>query len=73
VLRALDVATGTSWQIANAVDGDNHEWSGAQWAPDGSFIAMARSGWSGEYKLFQGVTYDAVTKLVQAAARTSGR
>lgn len=72
VVTVMDVQTGATWPIAEATDGDGHEWAGAQWAPDGGFIVLFRSGWRGEYRLFQGVTYDAVTKLMAAPAR-SGR
>jgi len=63
-LRVVDVGTGQSWAIAEAADTNNQTWGNAQWAPDGSFIAITRQGSRDEYRAFEGVTYDAVVKLM---------
>ncbi len=54
VVTVMEVRTGATWPIAEATDGDAHEWSGAQWAPDGSYIVMSRSGWRAEVQALPG-------------------
>ena len=69
ILRVLDVRSGESWPIAEAADGDTYTWYDAQWAPDGTFIVITRNGFRDEFRSFEGVTYDAVVKLMNAGVK----
>lgn len=65
-LRVIDVRSGDSWPIAETTNGETQRWYDAQWAPDGSFIVVSRNFARMEYRAFDGVTYDAVVKLMNA-------
>jgi hypothetical protein len=60
------VKSGESWPIAEAANDKAQRWYNGQWAPDGSFIVLSRNFARDEYRVFEGVTYDAVIKLMNA-------
>jgi hypothetical protein len=73
-LRILDVRSGESWTLfhdpaaRNAFLGPDTSWSwwsDGSWAPDGSWVAAAIESSRTSRLAFEGVTYEAVSKLVK--------
>ena len=62
--RVVNVDTGASWSLADATA--TREWGQAAWSPDGSFVVLSRSTMRIERLAWEGVTYDAVVKLMNA-------
>ena len=52
----------------SAADADAR-WAEATWAPDGVFALVTRAGVRGDWRAFEGVTYEAVTKLMSSRRR----
>jgi hypothetical protein len=65
-VMVTDTRTGQAWPIPEAMDTDDVAWFDARWSPSGSFIVLSRDGWHDEHRVFDGVTYDAVVKQIQA-------
>ncbi len=61
--RVANVDTGESWPL-HADMANQTGWTAGTWAPDGSFIALTRSSSRKERLAWEGVTYDAVTRLI---------
>jgi Tol biopolymer transport system component len=62
-LLMMDLDTGTSWPVAPGWPRDL-SMANLRWAPDGSFVLIDGSSTGTSTKLFEGVTYDAITKQV---------
>ena len=70
-LRVLDIKSGTAWPLVDPAVGrtlfgpdTSWDWFGdASWAPDGSFIAAGIGVRRRVRIAFEGVTYDAVSRL----------
>jgi len=58
-----NVETGETWPLRPDLPNPN-EWSGGSWAPDGSYIVVSRSTTRTERLAWEGVTYDAVVRLM---------
>ena len=65
-VRVADIRSGQSWPIGEATDSDTTEWDDARFAPNGTFIVLQRDAWHDEYRRFDGLTYDAVIKAMNA-------
>lgn len=60
--RVFNVATAESWPVHADADG----WTASSWSPDGSFVLLTRGSRRIERLAWDGVTYDAVVKLMKA-------
>jgi Tol biopolymer transport system component len=65
--RVVNVETGEAWPLHSAIDTQN--WDARSWSPDGKFIAMTFSSSRVERLAWEGVTYEAVTRLLTRSAR----
>jgi Tol biopolymer transport system component len=64
--RVLDVKTAESWPVHPDANG----WTASSWSPDGSFVLLTRYAERRFERLaWDGVTYDAVTKLMKSQRR----
>ena len=65
-LRVMDVTTTESWPLlVDPPKGvDFTWWREVQWSPDGSFVIVTGQSSAQTWRRYDGVTYDAVTKLV---------
>jgi len=64
-LFVMDVTTTESWPLlVNPPKGVNFDWPDVQWSPDGSFLVVTASSFAQSWRRYDGITYDAVTKLV---------
>ena len=63
--RIMNVETRESWALHSELAEAN--WGGASWSPDGTFIVINKSEFSRWSRLaWEGVTYEAVTRLLAA-------
>lgn len=60
--RVLAVETAESWPVHPDTDG----WTASSWSPDGSFVLLTRGSRRIERLAWEGVTYEAVLKLMKA-------
>jgi Tol biopolymer transport system component len=69
-LRIMNVATAESWLFLDEKQGDvSFEWTDADWSPDGSFIVLTGTTTRTEWRAFDGLTYDAVTKILKSSGK----
>jgi hypothetical protein len=60
-----NVDTSEWWPlVAPSAAGADVRWFDANWSPDGSFALVSRGGVRMDWRAFEGVTYEAVTKLM---------
>jgi len=60
--RMVDVESGEGWPVLESMS--QRGWDAGTWAPDGSFITLTHSSTRAERLAWDGVTYDAVKKLM---------
>lgn len=60
--RVFNVETAESWPVHPDADG----WTASSWSPDGSFVLLTRGSRRIERLAWEGVTYEAVTKLMKS-------
>jgi Tol biopolymer transport system component len=64
-LRVMNLQTTESWPLlTNAPAGVNFSWAHVSWAPDRSFVIIDGTASRTEWRLYQGLTHDAVVKLI---------
>ena len=69
-LRIMDIETTKSWPLLlDPPAGVKFDWSDAEWAPDGSYLLLEGSQRHTTWRQFQGVTYDAVVKMIDSQTR----
>ncbi len=62
--RVMNVGTRESWPIHSETSDDS--WEGGSWSPDGTFILVVKKTQSEDRLAWQGVTYEAVMRLLAA-------
>lgn len=64
-LKVMDVATTESWPLlVDPPAGVDFVWPDVEWSPDGKFLIVTGNSFAQTWRRYDGVTYDAVTKLV---------
>jgi Tol biopolymer transport system component len=68
VLNVMSLDTGESWPLVKGAPAgvvfDTDDGTTARWSPDGSYVVVDGHGDRTSWRAFEGVTYDAVTKIL---------